>query len=1096
MGDVKLCQLHLAKSIEELNNLISEIPKKSAKLLVNTAQKLMKEAQLSDRSRDEEKAYLLYMRYFQVVQIIQKDKDYQRNKKYYDGLLDPKTTKNVIQRAEEINKSLRRRYDFANGAVRAEKQEEERQALEQRKKREEEERKALDKWEREREAKRSGGRSVPSPLQPISNGIAPSEDQSCITCEKLYSLYKEKCSTYLVLDTRPRADFQDSHMTLPNLVSIPEEILRPGLTANKINTELDESGQTLWVMQRHNAEHLILLDWCTEGPPLTPPLQVLSDAMLKWDPGKKYKGVPKVLSGGYELWCCTYPILTTNSRPRRLSSATAAAAAAKDETKDNSVSFLLNFEYPNLDEAFLVTPSPPVTPHSHPSLTPTITPTPSLPQINRTLKPKLLDKEMMDSRNNNNNAINNSTIANNTIPAEDTTPKLGLGANVNIWESVKESNIVLEQQRAKGGGRTLPEKVDNLSPFVPSRALKPKELLASLAAGKKDLDEERKLLEESLQIEEDTIKKMEEMEATTSQRETASDEQSKARLQAAEDRLREEIRKLEGRSLDMEESYKRMEKQNEELWRMVNLALANQMTNLSLTTGPSTPPDGEAERRRQEEEQERLRQHQEQKAAMMEQVERMRRERKEKEQRLKEQAERERKIKEQRAREAEAERIRQEERRSRIDAEVRPLKNKGTGDTYTTKLRGSPRSSPVRGSNLRRSHSAFNLSQQDEETDTAAFSPGTTMPDIDRALKPRVTPQRRNINAARQRNFEPKYGSVPPAKTGLKNLGNTCYMNSIMQCLNNTKPLVKYFLSGAYSNDINPNSKSEGDVAEEVGAVVRALWSGQYRSIAMWDLKNIVGRHHKPFCGYDQHDSHEFLLKLMDWVSDDLNQVTGKRLPMKEQNHENIPDYVAADKVMEELRQRDRSILSELFQGLHRSTIECGTCGHVSLTFEPFSVLSLSFPNNRKCALRDLLHHYYKETNLEYKCCKCKKKRNCVRKADIWKVPPILVLHLNRFEHDVLMKKKQNFVEFPTENLDLSKYTCFNNRHTKFDLYAVCNHYGTMDGGHYTAFCRSPVNNRTWYKFDDHEVYELGCVKTSAAYLLFYEATDINISVV
>lgn len=73
---------------------------------------------------------------------------------------------------------------------------------------------------------------------------------------------------------------------------------------------------------------------------------------------------------------------------------------------------------------------------------------------------------------------------------------------------------------------------------------------------------------------------------------------------------------------------------------------------------------------------------------------------------------------------------------------------------------------------------------------------------------------------------------------------------------------------------------------------------------------------------------------------------------MKEQNHENVPEYVAADKVMEELRQRDRSVLSALFHGLHRSTIECGTCGHVSLTFEPFSVLSLSFPTNRKCALR------------------------------------------------------------------------------------------------------------------------------------------------
>lgn len=134
-----------------------------------------------------------------------------------------------------------------------------------------------------------------------------------------------------------------------------------------------------------------------------------------------------------------------------------------------------------------------------------------------------------------------------------------------------------------------------------------------------------------------------------------------------------------------------------------------------------------------------------------------------------------------------------------------------------------------------------------------------------------------------------------------------------------------------HSNEINPTSKFRGDVAEEVGAVIRALRSGRYRSIAMWDLKviitfqkllifwcwpcflsyvlllsfycifyhehflcylwcqcrdasitivhlllyeqNVVGRNHKPFQGCDQHDSHEFLLKLLDWLSEDLNEV-------------------------------------------------------------------------------------------------------------------------------------------------------------------------------------------------------------------------------
>lgn len=264
----------------------------------------------------------------------------------------------------------------------------------------------------------------------------------------------------------------------------------------------------------------------------------------------------------------------------------------------------------------------------------------------------------------------------------------------------------------------------------------------------------------------------------------------------------------------------------------------------------------------------------------------------------------------------------------------------------------------------------------------------------------------------------------------------------------------------------------------------------------MWDLKNTVGRYHKPFQGYDQHDSHEFLIKLMDWVHEDLNKITGKKPPMKEQNHDNLPDYVAADKVMEEIRRRDQSIVQTLFHGLHRSTIECSVCSHRSLTFEPFSIISLSFPSHGRCSLKDMFHHYYKETNLEYKCCKCKKMRNCLRKLDIWKLPPILILHLNRFEHDVLMKKTQSYVDFPLENLDLTKYLAATNRYTSFDLYGVSNHYGTMDGGHYTGFCKSSIT-KTWYKFDDHEVYELSreSVRSSAAYILFYEASNMSIKV-
>ncbi|XP_068244406.1 ubiquitin carboxyl-terminal hydrolase 8-like [Palaemon carinicauda] len=1048
MGDVGLQKLYMAKSISELNSQVKDIPKASPRLLVNTAQRVLKEAQIVDGRRDEEKAYVFYMRYFSIVMTIQKQDEYKKNKKFYDGLLDPKMTAKVIGRAEELQQSLDRRYEFKMSAKKNDKLIEEKRTAE--------------KLEKERERAMKAKQAAEATKTTVAtNGVT---EEGCITCQKLYSLSKEKCSSYMILDIRPQNHFLESQIKFSNVISIPEELLKPGLTAARIGSELEEPSRTLWVTLRDKVDYLIICDWFTEKPPLPQPLTVLIDAIVKWDPNKHYKSKPLFLKGGYDLWRFMYPMNTTNPR--------ADHPTRKQESKSEPA--LLDIEYPDLDSGFISTPSP----------TDVRTMSSALPSVNRNLKPAIANKDLLDGRNNNMNIIENSQVNNNLAVKEGSPVRASVGSKVNTWDT-KDSNKALDLQNTRQSSLSL-EKIENV-PSVPSRSLKPKDLLESLVAKKVEMEEEQELLEESVKVEEDTMSKIKEMEETAVKREAARDEQSRAQLQKTEDRLQEEIQRLKAKSTDMEERYTKIHKQNEELWKMVKLALSGNLSNVNLEP-TATVNNIEL---KQQQDQEQLRAQEDKRRALQEQVERMRKERKEKERKLKEQAEKEKKAQEQ----AEAERRQAEERKAKLEAEQRSQRNKGAGETYTTKLRDSPRSSPVRGgSNLKRSHSAFNLSQLGDDDKESS---GGSVTNFDRSLKPLNVSQRRNVNAARQRNFEPKYGNVGHARTGLKNLGNTCYMNSIIQCLNNSTPLVKYFVEGIYSEDINSNSKYQGDVCEEMGAVFRALWCGQYRSIAMWDLKNTVGRFHKPFQGYDQQDSHEFLIKLMDWLHEDLNKVTGKKLPMKEQDYDDIPDYVAAEKMQEELRRRDDSIVCSLFHGLHRSVIECDTCSHRSLTFEPFSIISLSFPSSGRCTLRELLQHYYKESRIEYKCSKCKRLRSCVRKLDIWKLPPVLILHLNRFEHDVLMKKKQNFVDFPLENLDLGKHTAMkNNRYTNFDLYGVSNHYGTMDGGHYTAFCKSSVN-KLWYKFDDHEVYELSRenVRSSAAYLLFYEASNMNIKV-
>jgi ubiquitin C-terminal hydrolase len=101
-------------------------------------------------------------------------------------------------------------------------------------------------------------------------------------------------------------------------------------------------------------------------------------------------------------------------------------------------------------------------------------------------------------------------------------------------------------------------------------------------------------------------------------------------------------------------------------------------------------------------------------------------------------------------------------------------------------------------------------------------------------------------------------------------------------------------------------------------------------------------------------------------------------------------------------------------------------------------------------------------------------------------LPDILVIDLKRFNNN--MKKNNSLIEFPLEDLDLSKYVIgYNKEDYIYDLYGVCNHSGSLMGGHYTAFVKNA--NGKWYHFNDTRISELSDnnkVITPQAYCLFY----------
>jgi len=93
---------------------------------------------------------------------------------------------------------------------------------------------------------------------------------------------------------------------------------------------------------------------------------------------------------------------------------------------------------------------------------------------------------------------------------------------------------------------------------------------------------------------------------------------------------------------------------------------------------------------------------------------------------------------------------------------------------------------------------------------------------------------------------------------------------------------------------------------------------------------------------------------------------------------------------------------------------------------------------------------------------------------EIYKAPNYLIIHLKRFAHNRASfynsRKMEDLIEFPLEGLDLSEHFIGESiENLIYDLYAVSNHFGNMNGGHYTAYAKNPINNK-WYEFDDSHV--------------------------
>ncbi|XP_042509959.1 ubiquitin carboxyl-terminal hydrolase 21-like [Macadamia integrifolia] len=338
--------------------------------------------------------------------------------------------------------------------------------------------------------------------------------------------------------------------------------------------------------------------------------------------------------------------------------------------------------------------------------------------------------------------------------------------------------------------------------------------------------------------------------------------------------------------------------------------------------------------------------------------------------------------------------------------------------------------------------------------------------------KPAFSCSPENSLVWRSSEFRTSCGEFKPTMmgAGLENLGNTCFLNAILQCFTHTVPLVQGIRSWNHATQCDGGTKGFCVLCTLRDHIELSLASsgGVISPLSLVEnLSNISSS----FTRYQQEDAHEFLQCLLDRLDTcclDPNTPT------------------------QSLSLQENSIVRQIFGGQLRSQLQCCNCGHCSDTFEPLIDLSLEIEDadSLTCALQSFTKVEKIDPETRFTCEKCKQQVSVEKQLTLHQAPSIAAFHLKRFKSDGSnVEKIDKHVAYPLE-LDLQPYTSSNHENNvelKYELYAVVVHVGFSPwSGHYFCYIRSSPH--TWHRLDDSKVIrvEEEGVLSQNAYILFY----------
>lgn len=212
------------------------------------------------------------------------------------------------------------------------------------------------------------------------------------------------------------------------------------------------------------------------------------------------------------------------------------------------------------------------------------------------------------------------------------------------------------------------------------------------------------------------------------------------------------------------------------------------------------------------------------------------------------------------------------------------------------------------------------------------ISKSVSMP---RILRPTSRSSRKSFSTADLSKLDYS-NSVYPGLIGLINIGNTCYMATVLQCLFHVPLFIDLVNSSAWTDP--PNDNKDGEVFKTFTDLFRCVWSPTEPVASPLALKTALEKHYPQFCGKDPHDSHEFLMCLLRHLHEEKIKKTSIRQSIT------VNAAYDADASWDLVKRLENSCFLDKFFGMIRCTLKCPVCQKVQCRFEPFIALSIPMP--------------------------------------------------------------------------------------------------------------------------------------------------------